>query len=132
VSPPLSWSSVPGGTRSFALVVDDPDAPDPAAPERTWVHWVLVDLDPGARGLEPGESVQLADGTRNGNNDWGNAEWSGPCLPIGRQRYRFKLYALDTTLLHLRAPTKAELEAAMDRHILERAELVGTYEKRAA
>ena len=129
VSPPLSWSAVPDGTRSFALVVDDPDAPDPTAPQRVWVHWVVVDLDPGLRALEPGASSRLPEGARNGTNDWGAREWGGPCPPIGRHRYFFKLYALDCVLPRLVAPTKAELEAAMDGHILAEAEIVGMYHK---
>jgi Raf kinase inhibitor-like YbhB/YbcL family protein len=127
VSPPLDWADVPHQTRSLALVVDDPDAPDPARPTTTWVHWVLVDLPPTQHGL-PENLGQLAHG-RVGLNDWNRAAWGGPCPPIGRHRYFFKLYALDR-LLELARPTKLELERAMAGHILAEAALVGTYEKR--
>lgn len=131
VSPPLSWSDLPAGTRSLALIVDDPDAPDPKAPKRVWVHWVLYNLPASATGLpealEPGD---LPAGTREGTNDWGRAGYGGPCPPIGRHRYFHKLYALDTVLPDLGLPTKKALEAAMRGHVLAHAELVGTYEKR--
>jgi len=130
VSPPLTWSGVPAGARSLALVVDDPDAPDPRAPRMTWVHWVLYDLPPSMTGLLEGAvSRDLPAGAREGTNDWKRTGWGGPCPPIGRHRYFFKLYALDTVLGDLGAPGKAKLEKAMEGHVLERAELVGTYEK---
>jgi hypothetical protein len=130
VSPPLEWDGVPADARSLALVVDDPDAPDPRAPRMTWVHWVVWDLPPSTGGLEQGAAVTgLPGGARQGLNDWKRAGYGGPCPPIGRHRYFHKLYALDTVLGNLRTPTKAELEAAMKGHILERAELVGTYQK---
>ncbi len=128
-SPPLAFSGVPAGARSLALVVDDPDAPDPNAPRMTWVHWVLHDLPPSATGLA--EAVkQLPPGTREGLNDWKRTGWGGPCPPIGRHRYFFKLYALDAALGDLGTPTKAKLEAAMKGHVLAQAELMGTYQKR--
>lgn len=128
-SPPLAFSGVPAGARSLALVVDDPDAPDPKAPRTTWVHWVLYDLPPSATGLA--EAVkQLPPGTRQGLNDWKRTGWGGPCPPVGRHRYFFKLYALDAVLGDLGTPTKARLEAAMKGHVLVQAELVGTYQKR--
>lgn len=130
VSPPLSWSGVPAGTRSLALIVDDPDAPDPAAPQRTWVHWVLYNIPADSTGLPGGVKPQeLATGTRIGQNDWKVAEYGGPCPPIGRHRYFFKLYALDLELSELGPVTKAHLEKAIDEHIIEKAELIGTYEK---
>lgn len=130
VSPPLAWSEVPAAARSLVLIVDDPDAPDPRAPKRVWVHWVLYDLPPNVSGL--GEGVnELPAGTREGINDWSRAGYGGPCPPIGRHRYFFKLYALDTVLGDLGGPTKAKLEAAMRGHVLAQAELMGTYEKRA-
>src|SRR5690606_38915629 len=110
-SPPLEWSDLPEGTQSLALLVQDPDAPDPAAPQRIWVHWIVVDIPPDARGLDTGASKQLPAGARHGKNDWGKATWGGPCPPIGRHRYFFALYALDTRLPDLEAPTRAELEA---------------------
>jgi Raf kinase inhibitor-like YbhB/YbcL family protein len=130
LSPALAWAGAPAGTKSFALVVDDPDAPDPAAPRTTWVHWVLYDLPASAEGLAAGaKAAALPAGTREGRNDWGRKGYGGPCPPIGRHRYFFKLYALDAPLGDLGAPTKADLERAMAGHVLERAELVGTYQK---
>jgi Raf kinase inhibitor-like YbhB/YbcL family protein len=129
-SPPLSWTGVPPGTRSLALIVDDPDAPDPKAPQRTWVHWVLLDLPPDAAGLPAATAAaSLPVGAREGVNDWRRTGYGGPCPPIGRHRYFFKLYALDTTLPGLATPTKAQLEAAMKGHVLAEAALMGTYQK---
>jgi hypothetical protein len=128
VSPPLAWSDPPAATRSFALIVDDPDAPDPKAPQRTWVHWVVYDLPGDSRALDEGAGA-LPRGARAGKNDWGRRDWGGPCPPIGRHRYFHKLYALDAPLGDLGAPTKAALERAMEGHVLGRAELVGTYQK---
>ncbi len=131
ISPPLSWSGVPSGAKSLALIVDDPDAPDPKAPKMTWVHWVLYDIPPTAPGLAEGVArTALPPGTREGLNDWGRTGYGGPCPPIGRHRYFHKLYALDTTLRDLGMPTKAALEKAMAGHILASAELIGTYEKK--
>jgi len=129
-SPALTWSGVPAEARSLALIVDDPDAPDPAAPKMTYVHWVLYDLPSSAKGLAEGVTA-LPDGTREGTNDWKRTGYGGPCPPIGRHRYFFKLYALDTKLGDLGPVTKAGLEEAMRDHILDRAELVGTYERPA-
>ncbi len=130
-SPPLAWTGIPDGTKSLALIVDDPDAPDPAAPKVTWVHWVLYDMPPSASGLSAGVSASdLPDGTKVGLNDWKAARWGGPCPPIGRHRYFFKLYALDAALGELDPPTKAQLETAMDAHIIGEAQLMGTYERR--
>ena len=128
ISPPLSWSGAPERTKSFVLIVDDPDAPDPKAPRMTWVHWVLYNLPPAARALPEGVAA-LPAGTRQGSNDWKRTGYGGPCPPIGRHRYFHKLYALDIVLPDLATPTKAEIEKAMIGHILERAELIGTYEK---
>jgi hypothetical protein len=109
-SPPLQWSGIPAGTRSLALVVDDPDAPDPRAPRMTWVHWVLYDIPPTATSLPAAAtSRDLPPGTREGLNDWKRKGYGGPCPPVGRHRYFFKLYALDAALPDLRAPTKAAL-----------------------
>ena len=126
VSPPLAWTAVPAEARSLALIVDDPDAPDPAAPRRTWVHWVVADLSPGEGGLAEG-----AHPARVGPNDWNRKGWGGPCPPIGRHRYVFKLYALDR-VLELSHPTKHELEQAMAGHVVAEARLIGTYQKRHA
>jgi Raf kinase inhibitor-like YbhB/YbcL family protein len=129
-SPPLAWDGVPEGTRSLALVVDDPDAPDPAAPRRVWVHWVLYNLAPEAAGLPAAVPPRdLPPGTAQGKNDWGRTGYGGPCPPIGRHRYFFKLYALDVVLPDLGAPTKADLLAAMEGHVVAQAELIGTYQR---
>jgi len=130
VSPPLAWSGIPEKAKSIALVVDDPDAPDPAAPKMTWVHWVLYDLPVSSKGLaEAVKPAALPSGAREGTNDWQRTGYGGPCPPIGRHRYFHKLYALDTKLGDLGKPTKAALEKAMQGHILAKVELVGTYQK---
>lgn len=127
-SPPLSWSGVPASAESLVLIVDDPDAPDPRAPKMTWVHWLLYNLPADGQGLA--EAVQtLPAGTLEGSNDWKRTGYGGPCPPIGRHRYFFKLYALDTRLPDLNRPNKAQLEAAMLGHILAEAQLLGTYQK---
>src|SRR5690606_1039173 len=130
VSPPLAWREAPEGTRSFAMIVDDPDAPDPAAPKMTYVHWVMYDIPPSIDGLDEGATATSVGG-REGTNDWNRTGYGGPCPPIGRHRYFFKLYALDTLLGDLGAPNKADLERAMEGHIVARAELMGTYERPA-
>jgi Raf kinase inhibitor-like YbhB/YbcL family protein len=131
VSPPLSWLGVPDGTKSLVLIVDDPDAPDPKAPRMTWVHWVLYNLPPSSAGLaEDVAAKDLPKGTREGLSDWKRTGYGGPCPPIGRHRYFHKLYALDTVLPDLGKPTKADVEKAMQGHVLASAELIGTYQKR--
>ncbi len=130
VAPDLAWSDLPPGTQSLALIVDDPDAPDPAAPKLTWVHWVLYNLPPTAAGLAAAISAgDLPSGTQEGLNDWKRTGYGGPCPPIGRHRYFHKLYALDRTLPDLGEPTKAQLEMAMAGHVLAKTELIGTYRK---
>ncbi len=130
LSPALSWVGVPAGTKTLALVVDDPDAPDPAAPKIRWVHWVLYNLPAASAGLPEGVApTALPAGTRPGRNDWKRTGWGGPCPPVGRHRYVFTLYALDVALPDLGRPTRDELERAMSGHVLGKAELVGTYEK---
>lgn len=130
VSPPLAWDGLPDATQSLALLVDDPDAPDPAAPKMVWVHWVLYNIPPDAAGLgEEVESEGLPAGTLEGRNDWDRTGYGGPCPPIGRHRYFHKLYALDTVLPDLEEPTKAELMLALDGHVLDAVELVGTYQR---
>ena len=129
VSPTLEWSGLPRDTKSLVLIVDDPDAPDPKAPKRVYVHWVLYDIPPSASGLPEGASAkQLPSGTREGMNDWKRTGYGGPCPPIGRHRYFHKLYALDITL-DLRGATKSQIERAMRGHVLANAELIGTYQK---
>ena len=131
VSPDLQWSSVPSGTRSLVLIVDDPDAPDPKAPKMVWDHWLLYNLPPGAGGVAAGvRPGDLPAGTLEGVNSWGRSGYGGPCPPIGRHRYFHILYALDTELGDLGQPGKNRLLAAMQGHILEHTELVGTYEKK--
>jgi Raf kinase inhibitor-like YbhB/YbcL family protein len=133
ISPLLEWTGAPAGTKSFVLIVDDPDAPDPAAPKVVWVHWVLYNLPPSTTGLPEGVNPKdLPPGTREGTNDWKHTGYRGPCPPIGRHRYFHKLYALDTVLGDLGTPTKAEVEAAMEGHVLAQAELMGTYEKKGS
>jgi len=128
VSPPLAWSGVPPGAKSLVLVVDDPDAPDPAAPQRTWVHWVLYNIPPSASQLAQGVTAHdLPAGTREGSNDWQRTGYGGPCPPIGTHRYFHKLFALDTVLSDLHKPTKAAVEKAMQGHILDKTELIGLY-----
>lgn len=130
VSVPLEWSGVPAGAKSLVLIVDDPDAPDPKAPRMTWVHWVLYNIPPSATGLKEAiRPAELPKGTREGLNDWKRTGYGGPCPPIGRHRYFHKLYALDTVLPDLDRPNKAELEQAMRGHVIEQAELIGTYQK---
>jgi len=128
LSPALEWSGVPAGTKSLALIVDDPDAPDPAAPKMTWVHWVLYNIPPSENGLKEGVA-ELPSGTLQGHNDWKRAGYGGPCPPIGRHRYFFRLYALDTVLDNLGNPTKGKLEKSLQGHVIAEAELVGLYQR---
>ena len=127
VSPPLAWSGLPAGTKSLALIVDDPDAPDPAAPRMVWVHWVLFNIPPSTTSLSEGVRT-LPAGTGEGLNDWRRTGYGGPAPPTGRHRYFFKLYALDEKLNLATAPTKAQLGKAMRGHVLAEATLIGTYE----
>jgi Raf kinase inhibitor-like YbhB/YbcL family protein len=128
-SPPLEWSGAPSGTKSFALIVDDPDAPDPAKPQRVYVHWVVYNLPASTTKLaENAAKSGLPNGAMQGSNDWGKQTYGGPCPPIGRHRYFFKLSALDTEL-KLNNPNKAQLEKAMQGHIVGNAQLIGTYQK---
>ncbi|MGQ0712094.1 MAG: YbhB/YbcL family Raf kinase inhibitor-like protein [Gemmatimonadaceae bacterium] len=130
VSPPVRWAGLPAKTRSLVLIVDDPDAPDPAAPKRVYVHWVLYDIPTSATGIgEDGEVAVVKAGARQGKNDWERTGYGGPCPPIGRHRYFFKLYALDTMLGDLGAATKGEVEKAMQGRVLESGELMGTYQR---
>jgi Raf kinase inhibitor-like YbhB/YbcL family protein len=129
-SPALAWAGMPPSCQSLALICDDPDAPDPAAPRMTWVHWVLYNLPPSSTGLpESVAAAQLPQGTLEAVNDWKRTGYGGPCPPIGRHRYFFKLYALDVRLPDLNRPTKKQLEEAMQGHILEQATLMGTYQR---
>jgi hypothetical protein len=130
VSPPLAWSGVPENAKSLVLIVDDPDAPDPAAPRMTWVHWVLYNIPPTATGLPQGVSPnELPEGTLDGMSDFQRTGYGGPCPPVGRHRYFHKLYALDKVISNLNKPRKADVEKAMKGHVIEQAVLVGTYQK---
>jgi Raf kinase inhibitor-like YbhB/YbcL family protein len=130
VSPPLAWSGVPEDAKSLVLIIDDPDAPDPAAPKMTWVHWVLYDIPPSATGLPQGVSPkELPAGTLQGTSDFQRTGYGGPCPPIGRHRYFHKLYALDVVLPDLKKPRKQDVEKAMKGHVIEEAVLIGTYQK---
>jgi Raf kinase inhibitor-like YbhB/YbcL family protein len=125
VSVPLSWRDAPRETKSFAFIVDDPDAPT-----GIWVHWVLYDLPAGSHAL--GEAIPsqatLGNGAKQGANDFGKIGYVGPCPPQGpAHRYFFKLYALDRMTELKPGATKEQLVDAMDKHILAEAELVGTY-----
>ena len=129
-APPLAWEGIPVATRSLVLIVDDPDAPDPDAPQMTWVHWVLYNLPADSAGLpEACTQADLPAGTGEGLNDWQRLGYGGPCPPVGRHRYLHKLYALDTALEGLDRPTKTQVESAMQGHVLAQAELIGSYQK---
>ncbi len=131
ISPPLNWCDVPPNTQSLALIIDDPDAPDPGAPARTWVHWLVYNIPPTIDGLAEGAAGQgLLAQIKQGINDWQRREYGGPCPPRGRHRYFHKLYALDTVLPELSVPTKTNLERAMRGHVLAQTELVATYERK--
>jgi Raf kinase inhibitor-like YbhB/YbcL family protein len=131
VSPALAWSDVPEGTKSFVLIVDDPDAPDPANPRMTWVHWVLYNIPAMTKSLPEGViQSNLPEGTLEGLNDWKKPGYGGPCPPMGKHRYFHKLYALDIVLPDLGQPTKAKLEKAMEDHVLAKGELVGLYQRK--
>lgn len=124
-SPPLAWSGAPAGTKSFALIVDDPDAP-----AGTWVHWVIFNIPAGTERLAGVmKTDHLPPGAQEGRNSWGTAAYRGPCPPSGRHRYFFKLFALDALLTNLKDPDAATLDKAMQDHVLAKAELVGTYQK---
>jgi hypothetical protein len=129
LSPPLAWSGAPTGTKSFVLIVDDPDAPDPKAPKMTWVHWVLYNIPTSVTELPEGVRT-LPPGTKDGLNDWKRTGYGGPCPPIGRHRYFHKLYALDTVLPAIDHATKLAVEQAMKGHVLAQTELIGTYQKK--
>ncbi|CAG0939789.1 hypothetical protein BROC_00796 [Candidatus Brocadiaceae bacterium] len=130
ISPPLSWADLPANTKSLVLIVDDPDAPDPAAPKMTWVHWLLYNIPPSVSQLpEAVTTATLPKGTLEGKNDWKKTGYGGPCPPIGQHRYLHKLYALDTVLPDLNEPNKTHLEEAMAGHILAHYQLIGTYQR---
>lgn len=128
ISPHLKWDHAPDGTKSFALIVDDPDAPDPEAPQMTWVHWVLYNIPANCSELV--EDIQkLPEGTNIGINDWKKAAYGGPCPPIGRHRYYHKLYAVDIILPQIDNPTKEAVLGMIKDHILAETVIMGTYQK---
>lgn len=132
ISPPLSWTDPPHGTKSLVPIVTDPDAPDPKAPKVTWIHWVLYNITPEVSALPEGAASQpLPADTLKGLNSWNRTGYGGPCPPIGRHRYVHRLYALDTVITDLVHPSKQQLEERMKGHILAEATLIGTYEKKA-
>jgi Raf kinase inhibitor-like YbhB/YbcL family protein len=125
-SPPLEWTGSPAGTKSFALICDDPDAP-----MGTWVHWVIYDIPPTATMLAEGitREKDLPGGGTQGINDFRKIGYGGPCPPGGTHRYFFKLYALDTLLGLKPGITKDQLLTAMRGHILVEAQIMGTYRR---
>ncbi len=126
VSPPLAWRRLPPGTKSLALIVDDPDAP-----ARTWVHWIVYNLPAASSGLPEGvppDKTVAGDG-RQGRNDFGRIGYGGPCPPGGVHRYYFKLYALDTELDLPPGASKAELLQSMAGHVLGEGQLMGRYRR---
>lgn len=122
VNPQLEWKAPPPGTRSLALIMDDPDAP-----MGTWVHWVLWNIPPDTGRIE---EMSVPAGGVQGRNDWKRNAYGGPCPPSGTHHYYFRIFALDTTLDLPVTTTKADLERAMKGHILARGELMGTYKRR--
>jgi Raf kinase inhibitor-like YbhB/YbcL family protein len=128
VAPALAWSGAPAATKSYALLVDDPDAPDPTAPKMVYVHWVLYDIPATVTSLPEGASTAtLPRGTKEGLNDWHRTGYGGPCPPVGRHRYFFKLYALDALLGDRGELQKPDLLRLMEPHVLASAEVMGTY-----
>ncbi|UCD55883.1 MAG: YbhB/YbcL family Raf kinase inhibitor-like protein [Candidatus Omnitrophota bacterium] len=127
ISPPIMWSDVPEGTKSFALISDDPDAP-----MGTWVHWVLYDIPRDRRSLPQGVKKDrvLDDGSKQGTTDFGRVGYGGPYPPPGLEhRYFFKLYALDAKLDLKPALTKKALLNAIEGHVIEKAEFIGTFKR---
>jgi Raf kinase inhibitor-like YbhB/YbcL family protein len=129
VSPALAWTDPPQGTRGFALIVDDPDAPDPAAPKRIWVHWIRYNIPADTRELAEGAGNRPPSGNARDAVTDGKAQgYHGPCPPIGRHRYYFRLFALDSMLRDLGPEAKRrDVESAMEGHVLGTAIVMGTY-----
>lgn len=121
ISPPLSFSEIPGDAKSLVLIVDDPDAP-----YKTWTHWIVFNIDPSIREVAENDTPP---NSVLGENDFGKGQYGGPCPPVGEHRYFFKLYALDTVLEIKEGSSKSQVEEAMKGHILDKAELVGVFEK---
>lgn len=130
ISPPLAWSGAPASVKSFALIVEDPDAPDPAKPTRVVSHWVAYNITASATSLSENASNKgMPAGSAQGSNEGNKQVYMGPCPPIGRHRYFFKLFALETVLPGLSNPKKADLEKAIQGHVVGNAVLIGTYQK---
>lgn len=131
VSPPLRWQAAPPGTREFALIVDDPDAPQ----DEPWVHWLIyritADVTRLPEGIPPSQRIFEPGGAVQGRNSWGRIGYGGPQPPRGHgvHRYHFKLYALDAALAPTPGLDKAELLGALEGHVIARAEYIGTYER---
>jgi Raf kinase inhibitor-like YbhB/YbcL family protein len=129
-SPPLAWSGSPSGTKSFALIVEDPDAPDPAKPTRVVSHWVAYNIPAATTALAENASKSgMPAGSTQGLNEGNKPGYMGPCPPIGSHRYFFKLYAIDTVLTGLKNPKKASLQQAIQKHVVGSTQLIGTYQK---
>lgn len=126
VSPPLEWKDIPAGTKSFALIGDDPDAP-----MGTWVHWVAFNIPANMTGLDENlrPEKEFKNGMRQGSNDWPRIGYGGPCPPSGTHRYYFKLYALDTMLDMKPGATKSQVLKAIKGHVLAEAQLMGKYKR---
>jgi Raf kinase inhibitor-like YbhB/YbcL family protein len=126
VSPPLAWDGVPANAKTLALIADDPDAP-----RGVWTHWVVFNLPASERGLAEAvpATETLADGAKQGKNDFGNAGYGGPCPPTGTHRYYFKLYALDRALSLPSGATKDQLLKAIEGHVVAEGELMGRYQR---
>jgi Raf kinase inhibitor-like YbhB/YbcL family protein len=130
VSPPLAWSRAPSSTKSFALIVEDPDAPDPAKPTRVVSHWVAYNIPATTTALaENASKTGMPAGSAQGVNEGNKPFYMGPCPPIGSHRYFFKLYAIDTVLTGLKNPKKANLQQAIQKHVVDSTQLIGTYQK---
>lgn len=130
VSPPLDWSGAPSGTRGYALVLTDPDAPDPRhPPTQTFVHWVVAYLPAGIHALTASQSASLPGRSRDGVNSTGHSGYIPPCPPAGRHHYIFTLYALDTaSQLAPANANRAEVLKAIAGHVIAQARLIGTYQ----
>jgi Raf kinase inhibitor-like YbhB/YbcL family protein len=130
ISPPLAWSGAPASAKSYALIVEDPDAPDPAKPTRVVSHWVVYNIPASTTKVaENASKTGMPAGSAQGSNERGTQGFMGPCPPIGRHRYFFKLFALDTELTGLNNPKKADVEKAIQGHVVGTGELIGTYQK---
>ena len=129
ISPPLEWKNPPKGAKTLALIVEDPDAPNPLAPKKTWDHWVLYNLPVEFKKIEE-DYADVPKGSLQGLNSWKKIGYGGPCPPVGQHRYFFRLFALDTCLDNLKKPDKTKLQKAMKGHVLAEATLMGVYQRK--